>query len=101
MTASVLSERSAGGYCCLPQTVPFGTNQIAVGNSLLGNANCNHFARQMDELAVYDITGQSVSQMDSKLSGLAFHFSLVIEPAAPLLLLISLCTAVWVHGRSL
>ena len=89
------------GSVAYPQTVPFGTNQIAVGNSVPGNANFDHFAGQIDELAVYDLTGQSVSQIDSKLAGLAAHYSLVPEPAASSLLLISLCMAAWVRRRSI
>lgn len=92
---------SPAGSVAYPQTVPFGTNQIAVGNSVPGNANFDHFAGQMDELAVYDLTGQSVSQINSKLAALAAHYSLVPEPTASSLLLISLCTMVWARRRKM
>ena len=65
----------AAGSVTYPQSVPFGTNQIAVGNSVPGNADFDHFAGMIDELAIYDLTGQSVSQINGKLLGLATHYS--------------------------
>ena len=65
----------AAGSVAYTQSVPFGTNQIAVGNSVPGNANFDHFAGLIDELAVYDLTGQSVSQINSKLLALATHYN--------------------------
>jgi hypothetical protein len=70
---------AAAGSVAYPQTVPFGTNQIAVGNSVPGNANFDHFAGEIDELAIYDLTGQSVAQINGKLLGLATHYS-VTQP---------------------
>jgi hypothetical protein len=65
----------AAGSVAYPQTVPFGTNQIAVGNSVPGNAAFDHFAGMIDELAVYDLTGQTVAQINGKLVGLATHYN--------------------------
>lgn len=72
----------AAGSVVYTETVSLGTNQIAVGNSVPGNANFDHFAGEIDELAVYDLTGQSVEAISSKLATLAGHYSLVPEPTS-------------------
>jgi len=90
----------AAGNVAYPQNVPFGTNPIAVGNSVPDNANFDHFAGQIDELAIYDLTGQSVEQINAKLLGLATHYSLVPEPGALALLCTALPMATWIRRRS-
>lgn len=66
---------AAAGSVAYPQNAPFGTNQIAVGNSVPGSPDFDHFTGQIDELAVYDLTGLSVQDVNGKLLGLATHYS--------------------------
>jgi hypothetical protein len=73
---------AAAGSVAFAGDSKFGTNAIAVGNSVPGNPDFDHFAGQIDELAVYDLTGQSVSAISSKLVALATHFS-VSQPGMP------------------
>lgn len=89
----------ATGSVAYPQTVPFGTNQIAVGNSVPGSADFDHFAGEIDELAVYDLTGQTVAEINGKLIGLAGHYALVPEPSSLALLIAALPAAAWSRRR--
>jgi len=72
----------AAGSVAFTGDSPFGTDLIAVGNSIPGHPDFDHFAGQIDELAVYDLTGQSVSAISSKLVALATHYS-VTQPGMP------------------
>jgi hypothetical protein len=74
---------AAAGSVAYTFSLPFGTDQIAVGNSVPGNANFDHFAGQIDELALYDLTGQSVSAINGKLSSLATHYAASSQPTIP------------------
>jgi hypothetical protein len=89
----------AAGSVAYPQTVPFGTNQIAVGNSVPGSADFDHFAGEIDELAVYDLTGQTVAEINGKLIGLAGHYALVPEPGSLALLFAALPAGAWIRRR--
>jgi hypothetical protein len=62
--------------------IAWGTSQLAVGNSVPGAADFDHFEGQIDELAIYNLTGQSVSGITTKLSALATHYS-VSQPGIP------------------
>ncbi|RIK72749.1 MAG: hypothetical protein DCC67_18810 [Planctomycetota bacterium] len=77
-----LNGAAAGSVTGFSADAPFGTNAIAVGNSVPGHAEFDHFAGQIDELAVYDLTGQSVSAISGKLVALATHYS-VAQPGMP------------------
>jgi hypothetical protein len=77
-----LNGAPAGSVTGFAADIPFGTNQIAVGNSVPGHPDFDHFTGQIDELAVYDLTGQSVSAISSKLAALATHRS-VGQPGMP------------------
>ena len=90
---------AAAGSVAYAETVPFGTNQIAVGNSVPGNANFDHFAGEIDELAVYDLTGQSVVDINNKLVAIAGHYALVPEPAAVSLFCVALPAMAWIRRR--
>ena len=65
----------AAGSVSYPQFVPFGTNAISIGNSVPGHPEFDNFTGLIDEVAVYDLTGQSVAQISGKLLGLATHYS--------------------------
>jgi hypothetical protein len=67
----------------------FGTDALAVGNSVPGDPNFDHFAGQIDELAVYDLSGQDVTAISTKLATLAAHYAAVPEPTGGLLLALS------------
>ncbi len=73
---------AAAGSAVYTGDSPFGTTQLAVGNSVPGAANFDHFNGQIDELAVYDLTGMSISAISSKLAALATHYS-VSQPGIP------------------
>jgi hypothetical protein len=78
----------------------FGTTQIAVGNSVPGAAAFDHFAGQIDELAVYDLTGQSIAAISAKLSSLASHYGTAApEPAGGLLLTVAASALLSVRRR--
>lgn len=87
------------GSVAYAQTVPFGTNQIAVGNSVPGDANFDHFAGEIDELAIYDLTGQSVAGISNKLAALSGHYALVPEPHSLALVCMILPAATWIRRR--
>ena len=89
----------SAGSVAYAETVPFGTNQIAVGNSVPGNANFDHFAGEIDELAVYDLTGQSVAGISSKLVALSGHYALVPEPHSLALVCMLIPAATWIRRR--
>jgi len=63
---------------------PFGTEAIAVGNSVPGDPNFDHFNGQIDELAVYDLTGLNVLAISAKLATIAAHHAAVPEPTGAL-----------------
>ena len=69
--------------------IPFGTDAIAVGNSVPGHPEFDAFQGQIDELAIYDLTGLSVTDISSKLTALASHYSAVPEPAGAVLLMLA------------
>jgi hypothetical protein len=73
---------AAAGSVAFTSSLPFGTDVIAVGNSVPGNAAFDHFNGQIDELALYDLTGQSVSAISGKLIALSTHYS-VSQPGMP------------------
>ncbi|MCC6494412.1 MAG: hypothetical protein IT424_15485 [Pirellulales bacterium] len=77
-----LDGAAVGSVTGFSQDAPFGTDAIAVGNSVPGNADFDHFNGQIDELAVYDLTGQSVSAITGKLAALATHRA-VAQPGLP------------------
>jgi hypothetical protein len=72
----------AAGSVAFASNLPFGTDQIAVGNSVPGSPDFDHFAGQIDELALYDLTGQSIAAISGKLVALATHFA-VTQPGMP------------------
>jgi hypothetical protein len=72
----------AAGSVAFTSNLPFGTDQIAVGNSVPGSPDFDHFAGQIDELALYDLTGQSVAAIAGKLVALATHYA-VTQPGMP------------------
>jgi hypothetical protein len=84
---------AAAGSVAYAFSLPFGTDEIAVGNSVPGNPDFDHFAGQIDELALYDLTGQSVSAINSKLSSLAGHYSAVVPEPASLAMVFLAATA--------
>jgi len=71
------------GSVVFNSNLPFGTDVIAVGNSVPGSPNFDHFAGQIDELAIYDLTGQSVAAIDAKLGSLATHYAASSQPSIP------------------
>nr|MBA3483635.1 LamG domain-containing protein [Pirellulales bacterium] len=76
-----LNGVAAGSVAFVPN-LPFGTDQIAVGNSVPGNPDFDHFNGQIDELALYDLSGQSVADISARLAGIASHYSAAVpEPA--------------------
>ena len=72
----------AAGSVAFASTLHFGTDQIAVGNSVPGSPDFDHFAGQIDELALYDLSGQSVAAISGKLVALATHYA-VTQPGMP------------------
>ncbi|RIK85612.1 MAG: hypothetical protein DCC67_03550 [Planctomycetota bacterium] len=81
---------AAGASVAFAGDSPFGTEAIAVGNSVPGDPNFDHFNGQIDELAVYDLTGLDVAAIAAKLADIAGHATAVPEPAA---LLVALAAA--------
>jgi hypothetical protein len=73
---------AAGSVTGFATDVRIGTNVIAVGNSIPTDPNFDAFQGQIDELAIYDLTGQSVSAISGKLTGLASHFA-AGQPGVP------------------
>ncbi|MCC6494405.1 MAG: LamG domain-containing protein [Pirellulales bacterium] len=71
----------------------FGTEAIAVGNSVPGDPNYDHFNGQIDELAVYDLTGLNSIAIASKLASIASHYAAIPEPSG--------CAALALAGLSL
>jgi hypothetical protein len=78
---------SAVGYA---GDIPFGTDQIAVGNSVPGHPDFDHFTGQIDELAVYDLTGLNTIALSARLADIAAHHAAVPEPTAGALLAIAI-----------
>jgi hypothetical protein len=91
-----LNGVAAGTSVYTADTV-FGTSQLAVGNSVPGAPAFDHFQGQIDELAIYDLTGQSVGDISTKLAGLAAHYSAAPEPSCGLLL--ALAASALLAGR--
>jgi len=77
---------------------PFGTEAIAVGNSVPGDPNFDHFNGQIDELAVYDLTDLNVLAIEAKLASLAAHFAAVPEPSGVVLLFLA-SSVTWIGRR--
>jgi hypothetical protein len=69
---------AAAGSAAFTGDSPFGTDAIAVG----GSVPADNFNGQIDELAVYDLTGQSVAAVSGKLTALATHYA-VTQPGMP------------------
>jgi hypothetical protein len=81
---------AAAGSVVFNSNLPFGTDQIAVGNSVPGAADFDHFAGQIDELALYDLTGQTVDAISAKLGSLATHYAAAVpEPTGVALVLLA------------
>ena len=66
---------AAGSATGFAADAPIGIGVLAVGNSIPTDPNFDYFQGQIDELAIYDLTGQSVAQISGKLAGIASHFS--------------------------
>jgi hypothetical protein len=77
---------AAGSVTGFATDVRIGTNVIAVGNSIPTDPNFDAFQGQIDELAIYDLTGLDVAAISAKLSALAAHSAAVPEPTAAVLL---------------
>jgi hypothetical protein len=70
-----LNGAAAGSVTGFAADAPFGTDIIAVGNSVPTDPNFDAFQGQIDELALYDLTGQSINDVSGKLTALASHFA--------------------------
>jgi hypothetical protein len=70
-----LNGAPAGSMVDLGVAPAFGTTQIAVGNSVPGHPDFDHFNGQIDELAVYDVTGLTAAAIEAKLQTVAAHYS--------------------------
>lgn len=75
-----LNGAPAGMMTELGVAPAFGTSAIAVGNSIPGHADFDHFNGQIDELAVYDVTGLTVSAIEAKVATIAAHYGAIPEP---------------------
>ena len=90
----------AAGSVAFAANLPFGTDQIAVGNSVPGSPDFDHFAGQIDELALYDLTGQSASAISGKLVALATHYSAAVpEPTGFLMFVLAAAATAGVRRR--
>lgn len=70
-----LNGAPAGSMVDLGVAPAFGTTQIAVGNSVPGHPDFDHFNGQIDELAIYDVTALNASAIEAKLQSIAAHYS--------------------------
>lgn len=85
-----LNGVAAGSATGIAIDLPFGTDTIAVGNSVPGHPDFDHFNGQLDEMALYDLTGSSVADITAKLQSLAAHATLAVpEPSSVLLMTIA------------
>lgn len=80
-----LNGVAAGSAVGIPIDLPFGTDTIAVGNSVPGHPDFDHFNGLLDEMALYDLTGATVASIEARLASIASHAALVPEPSSILL----------------
>lgn len=73
-----LNGALAGSATGIAIDMPFGTDTIAVGNSTPGHPDFDHFNGQLDEIALYDLTGSTVPAIEAKLQAIAAHYSFSI-----------------------
>jgi hypothetical protein len=86
----------AAGSAVFTGDSPFGTNVIAVGSSV----PADNFNGQIDELAVYDLTGQSVDAIAASLAGIASHYSAAVpEPTGVVMFALAAAGAAGVRRR--
>jgi hypothetical protein len=77
----------------------FGTNVIAVGNSIPGGPTFDHFTGEIDELAVYNLTGMDPGAISAKAAAIAKHFSATAVPEPTGLLGLGLVPALLIRRR--